>query len=330
MSGFKNQPKEKNWWQKKESARTSFPILLMIFLVKILPFPLLAFFAFPISFCYFLFARSARAAVREFQKNAFSFYADPSQRATRRVHPYRTFLSFAICLLEKVAGWAGKASLKNVIFCNDDVGALKEQLSCGHGAVLITSHLGNSELLRSLAGYNQTGVHKEVGVTAIMDTEVTPHFTNAVARLNPHFSLDVMSSRTIGVDSIGVLQERIKEGGLVVIAGDRVSATAPGRTFTKSFLGKEAVFPFGSFFLASLLQAPVYFVFALRKRGTLFLPRYNMFVSKANIDFAGSRRERTVKTEALCTSFVKMLEQYAVQFPYQWYNFYSFWEQKDE
>ena len=321
MNLGKNQPEKKEkWWQKKEKAKTSFPIFLMIFFVKILPFPLLALFAFPVSFFYYIASRGARRAAKDFQKTRTLFCAQKGSA-------YRQFLSFALCLLEKVSGWAGKASLKNVIFHDDDVALLKSELSKGRGAVLITSHLGNSELLRSLASYNQTGVEKEVLVTAIMDTEVTPQFSKAVSSLNEHFTLDVISSRAIDLSSIEVLQERIQGGGLVVIAGDRISASSPERSLKRDFLGREALFPFGSFYLATLLEAPVYFVFALRERGSLFFPRYNMFVSKAALDCGKTRSERKAQTEKLCTTFVSALEAFCVKFPEQWYNFYLFWEQ---
>jgi predicted LPLAT superfamily acyltransferase len=185
--------------------------------------------------------------------------------------------------------------------------------------------LGNTELLRGLANFNRTGVSREVSVTSIVDFSVTAHFNRMLRELNPNSVLRVISANDIGPDTIIMLQERLATGELVVIAGDRTSANSRDRYFLFPFLDEDAPFAYGPFFLASLLDVPTYFVFALRQGDTSLASRYDMYVYKSAVSFDCSRRERTGRVEDLARSFTEKLEYYCKRHPYQWYNFYDFW-----
>lgn len=323
--------KAEHWSQKKEKASSVKPVKFLIFLVKIFPHWLLVCIAFFVGFFYFLFSKSARIDAKEFQKRVIDFCKSKNIKCpVKKVSAYKQILSFAICLIEKVEGWCGKSDLSCVIFHEDDVIPLKDSLSKGQGAMLIGSHLGNMELFRSLAAEGQTGVSKKVSVTAIMDTKVTSSFNQAMKEMNAKTYIDVVNSDSIGVDTIELLQTRLSEGGLVVIAGDRTSKNSPERNITLDFLGKEAEFPFGSFFMASLLNVPVYFVFALRKKDITFKAKYDMHVKKSEVDFNCSRKEKKAKIKELCCEFKNQLEYYCCKHPYQWYNFFDFWRKSND
>jgi predicted LPLAT superfamily acyltransferase len=91
------------------------------------------------------------------------------------------------------------------------------------------------------------------------------------------------------------------------------------------FLGEEAPFTQGAFFLAALLNAPVYFIFALRRSALSLNPEYNMHVHRSSLSFDCPRKERNHRIKELAGSFAATLEGYCKQQPYQWYNFYDFW-----
>ncbi len=311
-----------HWSQVKEAAQSDAPIRLLILLVKLVPFPLLACLVPLVSLFYTLFSRRARQEAVRYQKQLLAF---SQGEALRRPSAYRQISSFALCLVEKVAAWSGKASLDAVIFHDDDVAELKAQLAKGKGAMLISSHLGNMELLRCLASYGETGVSRNVPVIAIMDMEVSSHFSRSISALNSRYQMDIIPASSIGIDSLEKLQKTLADGGLVVVAGDRPSASSPERSIRTSFLGKDAPLPYGVYLLASLLDVPVYFVFSLRAKRSFFRPKYNMFVTKSDICFDCGRKERKLRTEALCRQFVKLLERYCLLYPYQWYNFFDFW-----
>lgn len=222
-------------------------------------------------------------------------------------------------------GWLGKVKFEELVCHDDDLHGLIESLEKKQGAVLIGSHLGNIELLRSLSSFNRTGVKREVPVTVIMETKSTEQFNNTLKEVNPNAGLHIISPQSIGPDTMILLQEHIQNGGLVVFAADRTSASARTRSVRLPFLGKAADFPYGVFLLTLLLNAPTYFVFALRTKTASLHPRYNMFVERAETPLAGFRAERDKRIHALCEEYVGKLEKYCKLFPYQWYNFYNFW-----
>ena len=227
--------------------------------------------------------------------------------------------------MQKVYAWSGKAGLDEVLFHDDDAAQLKSQLAGGRGAMLITSHLGNMEFLRCLATKGETGVDRRIPVTVVMNLSTTSHFNQTLGSLNGRCTLDIINADDIGMDSLEKMQESLEQGGLVVLAGDRTSASAPDRCISVSFLGRQAPFPAGSFLLAGLLKVPVYFVFSLREPGSFFAPKYNMFVNKASVSFDCPRQERKERARELCSQFARLLERYCTAYPFQWYNFFDFW-----
>lgn len=312
-----------HWAEEKEQVRSSRPIKLLILLVAYLPPPVVNILVYPVGFFYLLFSSRARRECVLYQKQFMSY---THNKKIRRPDPLRQIISFSLCVLEKIEGWSRKMSLDNINFQNDDVDALREQLAQGRGALLIGSHLGNIEMLRSLATYNETGVGKAVPVTIIMELESTAMFNKTMQELNPRVSMNLVNSAKIGPDTICLLMDRLAEGGMVVIAGDRTSAKARGRVIINKFLGKDAAFPYGTFMLASLLNVPVYFFFAMREKDLMLKPKYNMYVNKSSVTFDDcNRSEKESRIKELCRQFAAQLEKYCIEYPFQWYNFYNFW-----
>ena len=238
---------------------------------------------------------------------------------------FRHFHAFAMAVVEKVASWGGKFYLSQVHFQGDDIAELIGNLEKGEGALLICSHLGNSELLRALAGFNRTGVSRAVAVTSIVDFSVTARFNRMLQKLNPASTVRTINANDIGPETIILLQERIAAGELAVIAGDRTSAHTRNRCFLLPFLGEDAPFAYGPFFLASLLNAPVYSVFALRRKAVSLSASYDMFVHRAAVSFDCPRKERDARIALLARAFAERLEFYCKRQPYQWFNFFDFW-----
>lgn len=310
-----------HWSEQREVVKTNRPIKFLVFLVRIIPFPVLSFFAIFVSFFYYVCSKQARIYCRMYQEQLFLYTGEK----VRKINSFAQIYSFSLCIVEKISAWSEKIHLKSIVFQNDDVNDLKKMLGEGKGAYIITSHLGNTELLRCLATLNETGVKRKIPVTAIMDIDAS-EFNKTLKEINPNSSINLINASEISVDTIEVLQESVNNGGLVVIGADRTSPSSPGRVVSCDFLGKKAKYPYGSFLLAFLIDAPVYFVFALRKKTMMFTPKYNMYVYKSRTDFKVSRKERSCKIEALCVEFVKMLEKLCILYPYQWYNFYNYWQ----
>jgi predicted LPLAT superfamily acyltransferase len=305
-------------------------MVLFFFLFKVLPPFFLSLAAYPVGFCYFLFFRKGRDESRRFLRRFAAFRPDRGGLSA-----LKHITAFALTLVEKVLAWGGGIPFKRIHFQNDGVNALIGDLEQGRGAALLCSHLGNAELLRALADFRRTGVSRPVPVTSVIDFDVIPRFSGLLARLNPRSSLKIISANAIDPGSIIALQEETERGGLAVIAGDRTSAHNRDKVFMFPFLGKPAPFPQGPFVLASLLDVPVYAVFALRRGDLSPIPDYDMYVhplapptagpEDGAAEVGGSRKKKREIAESRARRFAALLEGYCLQHPYQWYNFFDFW-----
>ena len=316
-----------HWTQHKEEAAGYWQLKFLLVLFRCLPVLFLRIIAFPVGFFYFLFSKRGRRESSRFLRKIAPFIEDPelAKKCRSCFGPLRHIVSFSLALVEKLQSWGGKYSFNDIIFQDDDAAELIRELEAGKGAFLLFSHLGNAMLLQGLLNLGQTGVSRKIPVTAIMDVKVNPHFSRILYELNSQSSMDLITPDDIGSQTAVLLEEKIAAGGLVLIAGDRTSVG--GKNSMISFLGKEAPFSSGLFYLPALIKAPVYLIFGLRQKDLSLKPKYNMYVHKSHLSFDCSRKERLLRCSLLAESFVELLEKYCKEKPFQWFNFHDFWQE---
>ena len=124
-----------------------------------------------------------------------------------------------------------------------------------------------------------------------------------------------------------LLAERVERGEFVAIAGDRVPIVA-GRASAVQvpFLGHVAPFPTGAYMLASLLKCPLYSVACIRQGDT----------HESGVQLSAPRRARGCCRAAISWARLRGLRQRlraahrgpaGTRAPYEWFNFFSFWDQ---
>jgi predicted LPLAT superfamily acyltransferase len=88
------------------------------------------------------------------------------------------------------------------------------------------------------------------------------------------------------------------------------------------FLGREAAFPVGPFLLAAISGAPLIATFSLQTG-----PASYRFFARPPLHLAFVRgKERDEQLRGWVEAYVAELEGLARQYPYQWFNFYPFWD----
>lgn len=312
-----------HWADEKEAIKTNIPLKILLVLFKHLPGWIVRALIYPVGFFYLIFSSRARNESVLYQKQLKTF---TNGESPKKISPYKQIVSFSLCLVEKLQGWLGQVKFDRIEYQNDDIDLLLGELKQGHGAILITSHLGNMELMRSLSDYNTKLVNREVPVVIIAEVSTTEQFTKTLQELNPKFSLNMVDSASIGPDTICYLIEQIENGALVVLAGDRTSAHTRDKIIKQDFLGKTAPFPYGTYLIPFLIkEAPVYYMFGLRTKTSIFNPKYKIYIEKSKIDFSCGRAEREANMKACCAEFAGKLEKFCSIYPYQWYNFFNFW-----
>ena len=339
-----------HWSRQKEQAAGYWHLKFLLILFRFFPVIVLRILAFPVGLFYFLFSKRSRTESKRFLQKAAPFIKNQktAKKCNSPFGPVRHIISFSLTLVEKLQSWGNKFCFSGIYFHDDDVGELVEGLEKGQGAFLFSSHLGNIELFRALASYNRAGVMSgksapaagsdKVKITVIIDMKATENFNRIIKELNPNSALDVISADEINLNTAILLEEKLAAGEVVTIAGDRTSASTFQKNIMIPFLGEDAPFSFGAFYMAALLKAPIYFVLALRRGDLSLKTEYDMFVHKVNLSSkstgvepgdvgaaAGSRKERTRLSNELARTYAAFLENYCKETPFQWYNFHDFW-----
>lgn len=313
-----------HWSGKEEQAGSLWQIRLFFALYRKLGFDGMRILLYPVAFFFFLFSPSARRVSRSFLSKVHRKLEISRNPGMGDV--YRHIYSFSYSLLEKLVAWAGDMHSSELLEMTEDIATLKRQLSEKQGAVIICSHLGNIEMLRAFANHETGDYIPQFGVHSVVDFSVTGTFNTFMEEVNPDSMVRLVNASTIDPGTIIRLQDNINKGDLVVIAGDRTAKNNMANNTEMTFIGETAYFPQGTFILANLLEAPVYFMFAVRENDRDFESPYEFHVYRSSVDVGGSRKERKQKILRFTEEFVSHLEALCLKHPYQWYNFFGFWD----
>ena len=228
---------------------------------------------------------------------------------------FRHMMAFAQSGLDKLSAWMGGFDDSRVTFPNRDV--FNQLLSSGQGALLIASHLGSIEMTRALATSSQRAV-----VNAVVYTNHAQQFNRTLQQANAEFGVNLIQVSHFGPDTAIMFKDKIDQGEFIVIVGDRTPPAENGRVSQVEFLGKSASFAQGPWILASLLECPVYLFFCLRDKKNYRI-HFESFAERIELP----RRDRQARLQSYIQQYAARLEAYCLSAPYQWFNFYDFWQQ---
>ncbi len=229
-------------------------------------------------------------------------------------HGVRHFFEFAVNLFDRMIAWGG--AYDTMTFEHDGSGHLFELARSGRGALLLGAHLGSFDMLGFVARRYDLVVNVVV-------------FHQNAERINDFLeSLGSEKVRLIPLDpnSIGaVFQIRacLARGEFVAILADRVPPGRAGLTAEMNFLGRLARFPLGPFVLAGLLECPVYLALCLRTGTGSYTTLMRPLAPAERVP----RIERDKRAREVLARYVSLVESICQRHPYQWCNFYDFWEE---
>ena len=259
---------------------------------------------YPITLYFVLTARAARLASREFLTRVH-------RRRTHWWDVFRHFHCFAATILDRVYLLKGRFTQFDVRVHEAEV--LHRQIRTGKGCILLGSHLGSFEVLRSIGVTQQ-----EFPLKVLMDVSHNEEITVFFDRLNPEIA------RTVIVpdkpDTLLRVKENLDAGYLIGILGDR--PTSDGKTTPCHFLGATACFPIGPVLLAAMMHCPIILFFGLYRGGN----RYEIFFERLAEEITLTRERRAEDIQNWTQRYVERLEHYTRLAPNNWFNFYPFWD----
>ncbi|HET8710523.1 MAG TPA: hypothetical protein VFM32_04055 [Spongiibacteraceae bacterium] len=183
----------------------------------------------------------------------------------------------------------------------------------GRGILLLGAHLGSFEVLRALVRKNP-----RLKMSMAMYPENAQRINGALAAINPQAMQDIIPLGTL--DAMLGVSRKLDEGAFVGLLADR--AAGPNQYQALPFLGAPAQFPVGPFRLAAMLKRPVYFMAGVYCGGN----RYAVHFERLE-DFSSPFENRDAAILSLMQKYAAVLERYCREYPYNWFNFFDFWQQ---
>jgi predicted LPLAT superfamily acyltransferase len=253
---------------------------------------------------FYLSSSSARNASREFLSRI------PGQ-TTGRAAVFRHLYAFGAVTLDRIYFLNGRLDLFN-ISVNDTHNLALGTASSGAGMFLMGAHLGSFECVRSIARD-----HPQLKMVLLMYEENARNIKQLLSAINPEAQQDIISLGRPG--AMLAVKEQLAKGALIGVLADR-SLDDTGNVQV-SLLGSPAAFPSGPFRMAAMLGHPVFFMTGTYHGGNRYTIHLDLIINAASI---AANREQA--SQRALERYVQLIEQHCVAEPYNWFNFFDFWQ----
>jgi len=254
---------------------------------------------------FLLFAPASRRASRNYLRRALG-------RPAHWRELYRHFFTFAATVHDRIYLINRRFDLFDVEVHGEDI--LRDLLASGNGLFLMGAHLGSFEVIRALGRK-----HTDLRIAMVMHEDNAQKINATLAAINPEAVQDVIGLGHI--DSMLRVRERLDDGCVVGMLPDR--SLGNDTLYPVKILGADAHLPSGPFRMAALLQRPVVFMTGLYLGGNRYAIHFDPLADFSDV----ARGQRDAALEAAITHYAALLDQYCRKAPYNWFNFFDFWQQ---
>lgn len=290
-------------WQQEQEKGTQALRRFVVWFALVCGRRLLGALLACIVFYYVLFAPRARRASSLYLRRVLN-------RPVGFWDNYRHFLHFAKVATDRFYFLHGKL---DYFAFELNQAELFDQFT--QGGILVTAHLGSFEALRALAK-----THRQFRLRLVLDVQHNAHVVSMLSEVDPDLARDIIDARLPAPALALALQEAVDAGHWVGIMGDRLAQN--DRAYSRDFLGDTARFPEGLWQLASILKCPVIACAGLYTQPN----RYRLEFALISASLAAPRSERAQVIAQSQTNYVNFLAERARLYPYNWFNFYDFWQ----
>lgn len=288
-------------WSGK-SKGTVLGYKIFIFFIKSVSIKAAYFILYFVALYYTLFSFESSRSIYYYFKERLGFSKFKSIIAI-----YKSYFVFGQTLIDKTAISAGLRDKFTYEF--DGVEKLKELLNGGKGGILISAHVGNFEIAEYF--FNEIDENSQINLVTT-DSEhraIKEYLESVTSKSEIKF---ILISEDLS--HIYQINNALSNNELVCFTGDRYFE---GTKFVEAeLLGASAKFPAGPFLLASRLKTPVAFVYVMKETST----HYHLYTRTTTV------KHRDVND--LLEKYTKSVEWILGKYPYQWFNYFDFWDVK--
>jgi predicted LPLAT superfamily acyltransferase len=262
---------------------------------------------YPIALYFFLRRADERAASRAYLSRVLG-------RPVRSYDVFRHIHMFAATLLDRMFFLAHGE--RDFVVEVEGLAELDRWIDVGQGVLLIGSHQGSFEALRALGARRP-----DVPLRVVLDKQKTPALTAVLEALAPDVGAAVIDASLGGTSVALAMAEGAEQGAMVALLADRGHQNEAMREVP--FLGKPAPFPVGPWLLASALKIPVVLCMGIYLGGNRYRLIFEAFADRVDIP----RANRQAALDEIVARYAGRVEHYARVYPFNWFNFYDFWQE---
>ncbi len=273
---------------------------------------------YPVVAYFFLRERASRRASRSYldRVRRIPEAARHLRRGPRFMAPFWHYHEFALQMFDRMVLWGGGLSRFRMTHQGGE--HLFKLARERRGGILFGAHVGSFDMARQLAG--EHGLMLNV----VMYTAHAERINRFFEQLDPSSRVRMLSPDPTSVHTAFEIKACIDRGELVGILGDRMPAGDREQAVQIEFLGERAPFPLSPFRMACLLGCPTFLSLCVRTGPA----SYETIVEPIGEGRCVPRGERDKAAEELARAFVRALEAVCKRYPYEWFNFFDFWDQE--
>jgi predicted LPLAT superfamily acyltransferase len=302
-------------WQSAAELGSMTAIRLMSGVYRLLGRRLSSLLLYPIAFYFFLSAPRSRRASLQYLETLHEWSGGVSPpRRPRRIDALRHIHHFALNLFDRMVAWGGNFESFDFEHRGSDI--LFRVAAAGKGGILLGAHLGSYDMPRLLA--DRHGVVLNV----LMFTRQAERINAFFERLAPDSNVRVLQLEPGSVRTAFEIRACLSRGELVAILADRLPPGTRERTIELDFLGRPTRMALSPFLLACTLGCPLMTSICVRTGASSYDETVELLFDGQRVH----RRHRDRRAAELAARFVRILEEQCRRHPYQWFNFYDYWQ----
>jgi predicted LPLAT superfamily acyltransferase len=294
-------------WQSRPEGGGRFALWLIRTIALYGGRPLGRLILYPITLYFYLRRGPEREASRRFLERVLDKPVMP-WHVMKHIH------CFAATLLDRV--FLLTRGEKDFDITVEGLEQVEATFAEGRGVLLLGTHQGSFEALRALSTRRP-----DTRLRVVLDKQKTPALTELLEALAPDVGAHVIDASKGGTSITLAMAEACEQGAMVALLADRGREHEVLRR--TPLLGEPAPFPVGPWLLAHTLRVPVVLCFGLYEGGNRYRLIFEPFADRIDIP----RQDRAQALDDVIARFARRVEHYVHVAPYNWFNFYDFWQQ---
>lgn len=296
-----------NNWQDVEERSTPLALIMIRWIALNLGRPAARSLLYPISLYFFLFAGLQRKASTDYLTKVL-------KRKVTWLDNLKHIHAFSSTILDRIFLLTGQFSKLHITFPEKNM-PLKYNKK-GVGCLLLGSHIGSFEILRSYGLQNHP-----LPIKILMHEQQAPMMVSLMNELNLD-AAETLIPMDGSPNCLLKVKEATDQGITVGLLGDRLMGSDNEKTVTCTLLGEPVEMSAAPVLIAATLGIPIIVFFGIYLGGNRYKVSFELLADKVILN----RKTRQQDIQAYTQKYVDILEKQMLETPYNWFNFYDYWQ----